>query len=157
MQPTHFKPDLWVGNINDGTNFEWLRRFGIRNIANLTGIECGQTVAGFNTLLLSQEDGEPILPETLRRFFDWMAQQIGPTFIHCHAGISRASSFTIAWRMYQEGDSDNPLIGDPVKKWLSVTRRWDRFETELMRVRPWIRPHPQLKQSIIEYFISEGL
>lgn len=62
--------------------------------------------------------------------------------VHCHAGISRISSFAIAWLMHKSGANRNS----------DLERMWDEAERRILKVRPIIMPHPTLKDVVLAYF-----
>lgn len=134
--------ELWIGDQDDANNVALLRDHGIRAVANLTPypdffVESGGTVAHeFAYLQLDLQDGEEAPQEKIATFLKWvigMRFDRRPVLIHCGAGISRASSFTICWLMF-------------------CGFSWDQAEELVKIARPIIMPHYLLKKSILEFF-----
>jgi predicted protein tyrosine phosphatase len=131
---------LWIGDANDGRNIEALKSRGITAAFNAT-----QETDGWpedfklNTpyLRLDQPDGYPISTDKLDRFKMFMDEQYEANkktiLIHCAAGISRASTFTILTLM------------------LYHDMTWDAAENLVRSVRPIIFPHPLLKSSVLAW------
>jgi protein-tyrosine phosphatase len=113
-----------------------LRDARITAVCNCTEVSNDLDPTEFRCLRLNQPDGAAIYPEVLRGFFDWMMlarRDHLSVLIHCREGISRAPSFTIAWLM-----------------WCGLS--WDAGEWVVRSARPQIRPHAELRRSILEYF-----
>jgi protein-tyrosine phosphatase len=87
-------------------------------------------------LRLNQEDGQPILAETLKTFLGFMNVELArgrTVLIHCAAGVSRTSAFAIAW-------------------FIHCGFGWDEAENMTRIARQQIAPNPVLKESILEFF-----
>jgi len=129
--------NLWIGDANDGRDANALRSHNIKIVVNETN-ETDSLGGQFEYVRLNQQDGQPILKSTLLLFLTSlcgmrMAHPEGGILIHCGAGVSRASSFTIAWLMF-------------------CGMSWQAAEFAIRCVRPQIQPHPELKKSVLEFF-----
>lgn len=129
---------LWIGDANDGRNIEELKANGITAAFNATHETDGwpedfKAVTPY--LRLNQDDGAFISADKLdsfKAFMDEMYDRKKHTvLIHCAAGVSRASTFTILTLMLYHGMT------------------WDEGETLVKSVRPIISPHPELKRSVL--------
>ena len=129
-------PGLWIGDAADATVPKELRHAGITAVCNCAEVSNDLDPTEFRCLRLNQPDGAAIYPEVLRGFFDWMMlarRDNLSILIHCREGVSRAPSFTIAWLM-----------------WCGLS--WDAGESVVRLARPQMRPHAELRRSILEYF-----
>lgn len=116
----------------------------------LTRDDPGCAFNGFKTCYFAIDDAATMVNPavTIRLFLEQMEEweRDGETIlIHCNAGISRTSSFAIAWLMHKRGcNADSDLRGE-----------WSRAEDQVGKVRPIIMPHVLLKRAVLNYF--EGI
>lgn len=146
---------IWIGCFRDGTDYEGLRTAGIGAVANLTQDPGGAGHAGFKELVLNQEDGEDISFKKIDQFLAFMeaCRYEGlSVLIHCHAGISRTSSFLIAWLIHQ----DLKAVPERQREEDEIKVLWSYHEDAIRKVRPIIYPAYELKRSIINYFTVKG-
>lgn len=127
---------LYIGDGADGRNAEALRSTGITSVMNAQ-LETDSLGGAFTYLRLNQPDCEPIPRVLIDSFLTWMRREMSipgvKVLVHCGAGVSRASAFTIAYLM-------------------SFGFSWDEAEVFVRSKRPQISPHPALKNSVIDYF-----
>lgn len=131
---------LWIGDASDGRNIEVLKTKGITAAFNATQETDGWPAdfkANTPYLRLDQPDGYPISSDKLDRFKVFMDEQYDSKkktlLIHCAAGVSRASTFTILTLILYHGMT------------------WDEAEKLVKSVRPIISPHPELKNSVLAW------
>lgn len=129
---------IFIGDQNDGQNLDALRQMGINCVMNATGVS--DNLSGspdFRYIRMNQEDGQPIPKATITSFLTFMETIMtdpkAKVLIHCGAGVSRASSFTICWLM-------------------TCGFGWEEAEALVKLKRDIIAPHPVLKESILEYY-----
>lgn len=143
--PSKLSDTLYLAGAATAREHAKLRDLGITAVVNLTPDDYGCADAGFKTLHIKIEDAALIDPALVGQFIRQMEQweQSGETvLIHCHAGISRTSSFAIAWLMHKAGcnaDSD-------------LRYAWSKGEDAVGRARPIIMPHFLLKRAVIQHF-----
>lgn len=129
---------IFIGDANDGRDLGTLKSLGINAVMNAT-METDNLSGNpdFEYIRLNQNDGEVISSSTIYLFLNWMREIMRKpktkVLIHCGAGVSRASSFTIVWLMY-------------------CGFGWDEAEELVRAKRSIIAPNPVLKQSILEYY-----
>lgn len=104
--PSQLAPHLWLAGAATARQHELLRQLGITAVVNLTPDDFGCAEAGFKVLHLKIDDGadlpDGVLDTFLSAMDDW--ERAGEVIlIHCHAGISRTSSFAIALADAQAG------------------------------------------------------
>lgn len=129
---------LWIGDAPDGREVPTLQAYGITAVFNATP-ETDNWPDWFKTqtpyLRLNQNDGESIPLDRLDTFVDFFTGvyefEKRTVLVHCGAGVSRASAFTIFALM------------------LFHNLEWDDAEALVRRARPQISPHSALKQSIL--------
>lgn len=148
--PSQLSERLYLAGIATARDYALLRELGITAVMSLTRDNpyCGGN--GFKARIFPIDDASEMLnakwviEEFLEQMEEW--EQSGETIlIHCNAGISRTSSFAIAWIMHKRGcnaDSD-------------LRREWSRAEDLVGKARPIIMPHHLLKRAILNYF--EGI
>ena len=132
---------LWIGNAEDGRDVAALKANGINAAFNATQ-ETDNWPDDFKKdtpyLRLNQNDGESISADKLDSFKSFMdemySQKKRTILIHCAAGVSRASTFTILTLM------------------LYHDMTWDEGEALVRSVRPIISPHPELKKSVMDWW-----
>lgn len=126
---------LYVGNIYDAINIEWLEQHNITHIVNC--------IKGFDNLyprefkyLSLHLDDQP--QQTLYHVFEPSYKFIrdaihngGTVLVHCHAGVSRAASITIYFLMKVKG--------------------WSYVEAlqYLRKFRPIVNPNPGFVKQLI--------
>ena len=136
---------LFIGDANDGRDPEALVAAGIGSVLNATEVSDGWSQGtgwsqeagdGLTYIRLNQPDGQPIPHEILRQAERFLMHEVvvlrRPLLIHCAAGISRASTFSIFWLM---------LAGFG----------WDEAEALVRAARPIIAPNAALKASVLAY------
>jgi protein-tyrosine phosphatase len=144
--PSKLTDRIYLSGFHATSNPTFLESLGITAIINLTPDPNGCEVAGFEVHQISIEDAQELPVRHIGEFIEVMKSFIeeeGQTvLIHCHAGISRTSSFAIAWLMYKRG----------CHKGTDLRTAWSECEDEVRAVRPIIMPHYLLKRAVIEYF-----
>jgi protein-tyrosine phosphatase len=144
---TQYEDRLYLGCMRDATTRAWLEEAGITAVCNLTQDDYPPTTP--NYLYLNQLDGEYVRPQTIDRFVGWMRAQHrrGETIlIHCHAGISRTSSFAIFWTM----------LRDCVSRDADLLAEWSAREDRMKQFRRIIEPHWKLKKSLLRWYEANG-
>lgn len=143
--PSKFSERLWLSGASTAGEHWRKRQLGITAVANLTPEDFGCGEAGFKVFQLQIEDAEELDPAVVGQFIAQMQEwerSNETVLIHCHAGISRTSSFTIAWLMHLRGctrDSD-------------LRSEWSACEDLVREARPIILPHYLLKRAVLDYF-----
>lgn len=98
---------------------------------------------------LNTIDGEEVPWDRIPLFLAWMERQQADdqvVLLHCHAGISRTSSFAILWLMWSNG----------VRRTDDLRQAWSKYEQQIGEVRPIIQPHTALKRSILAWYELYG-
>lgn len=149
--PSKLSERLYLAGAATAREHDKLREMGVTAVVNLTPEDFGCEAAGFKVLHLKIEDAAEMLDPvaTVGRYLAqmdaWHAS--GETvLIHCHAGISRTSTFAIAWLMHQRG----------AKSTSDLRGMWSRAEDEVGAARPIIMPHVLLKRAVLHYFESRA-
>jgi hypothetical protein len=136
---------LYLGAEKEARNAALLTTYGITAVANLTDEYFDCDMDRFKYLQLNQLDTVDIPAAKIKQFIDWMdaREKDGDTIlVHCHMGISRTPALVIAWWMHKHNaNKDSDLKG-----------MWSKFEDKIGAVRSFIRPHHNLKKSILAYF-----
>jgi len=133
---------LWIGDAADGRNTQLITANGITAVFNATQETDGWSEE-FKTkvayIRLDQPDGVPIPFDRLDIFTTFMDKvydlEQKTVLVHCGAGVSRASTFTILTLM------------------LYHTKTWDEGEEIVRAVRPMISPNPILKTSVMDWWV----
>lgn len=136
---------LWIGDANDGQNWQAIHAAGIRSVFNATAESDGWP-AEFKKrvpyLRLNQPDGEPIPPERLDLFAAWLSFQERRgdlrLLVHCGAGISRAATFSALALMLRAG-----LAWGDALSWIRAAR-------------PIVCPNPALMRSLADWWRARG-
>lgn len=148
--PSQLAPNLFLAGIATARNYALLRELGITAVMTLTRDNPGCGGQGLKARQFWIDDATEMLDpmRVIALFLDQMEawERDGETIlIHCNAGISRTSSFAIAWLMHKRGcNADSDLRGE-----------WSRAEDQVGKVRPIIMPHVLLKRAVLNYF--EGI
>jgi hypothetical protein len=90
----------------------------------------------FNVLDMPVEDGEPLIPELLKRGARFIVEQVDagkPVLVMCGAGISRSATFVLAYMLERDHDLH------------------DAYRL-LHQNHPVAQPHPALWRSLIQYY-----
>lgn len=143
--PSKLSDRIYLAGAHTARQHDLLRSLGITAVVNLTPDDYGCEAAGFKVCHIKIEDAAALPDEPIKRFLatmDEWERDGEVVLIHCHAGISRTSSFAIAWLMHKAGaNHDCDLRG-----------LWSRFEDAVGVVRPIIMPHVLLKRAILNHF-----
>lgn len=96
--------NIYIGNINDASNFLWLKQCGITHIVNAAMEVPNFFPQHFHYLRLNLNDSfDQDLSQALAKSNDFMRKAIYnkkcKVFVHCAAGISRSSSQIIHFLM----------------------------------------------------------
>jgi dual specificity phosphatase 12 len=114
---------------------EQLRAAGIINVLKLyEGMP--HFDLSFNVMDMPIEDGEPLIPELLKRGVAFIVSQVDagkPILVMCGAGISRSATFVLAYMLERNHDLH------------------DAYRL-LHQQHPIVQPHPTLWRSLIEYY-----
>jgi protein-tyrosine phosphatase len=143
--PSKLTDRIYLSGFNAANNPAFLAGLGITAIVNLTADDNGLAEKGFEVHQISIEDGEELPIRFVAEFIEVMKafmEEGHVVLIHCHAGISRTSTFAIAWLMYERG----------CHKDTDLRTAWSECEDEVLAARPIIMPHYLLKRAVIEYF-----
>jgi predicted protein tyrosine phosphatase len=143
--PSRVSDRLYLAGAATAREHDKLRELGITAVVNLTPDDFGCAEAGFKVYKVSIDDAVALDARHVAQFIakmeDWEAS--GETvLIHCHAGISRTSSFAIAWLMHKRG-------ANPQSDLLTI---WSQCEDIVGAARPIIMPHYLLKRAVLEHF-----
>jgi protein-tyrosine phosphatase len=101
-------PNVYLGSADEAQDIEWLRSHNIRVIlncaSNVQGIIPQGVIASRLNLIDSPDENISRYFEPTAQFLD-VAQQRGPTLVHCAMGVSRSASILLYWLMtrYFEG------------------------------------------------------
>jgi predicted protein tyrosine phosphatase len=143
--PSKLTDRLWLAGAATARQHDVLRSLGITAVVNLTPDDYGCEEAGFKVCHIQIDDAAALDTEPIVRFLSTMDEwerDGDVVLIHCHAGISRTSSFAIAWLMHRAGASHDT----------DLRAMWSRFEDAVGAARPIIMPHYLLKRAILNHF-----
>lgn len=144
--PSKLTDRIYLSGFHATSNPAFLESLGITAVINLTPDDNGLSDKGFEVHQISIEDGKELPVKYVAEFIEVMrafiVEEGHVVLIHCHAGISRTSSFAIAWMMHEWG----------CHKGIDLRTAWSAGEDEVRAVRPIIMPHYLLKRAVIEYF-----
>ena len=147
--PSKLSDRIYLAGAHTARQHDLLRSLGITAVVNLTPDDYGCGEAGFKVCWVPIQDAEALDTRHFARFLaqmDEWERDGEVVLIHCHAGISRTSSFTIGWLMHKAGaNHDTDLRG-----------LWSRFEDAVGQVRPIIMPHYLLKTAILNHFDAKA-
>jgi protein-tyrosine phosphatase len=128
------RPWLYVGKFSE-TREEWLLR--AYQIGAMLQLDEAVQQPGMTSLFLPVEDGEPLVPDVLKRGLEFARTQKAwgrRVLIACGAGVSRAAAFAIAVLKEEEN--------------LSLLEAVREVRTQ----HPEIMPHPELWKSLCHYY-----
>lgn len=143
--PSKLSARLYLAGAATARKHGLLQHLGITAVVNLTPDDYGCAEAGFKTLHIKIDDAALIDPKLVGQFIAQMEEweKSGEVvLIHCHAGISRTSTFAIAWLMHKAGcNAESDLRGE-----------WSKCEDVVLEARPIIMPHILLKRAVLQHF-----
>lgn len=143
--PSQLDEHIYLAGCATARQHELLREIGVTAVCNLTPDDYGCADAGFDVFRVPIDDAteinESVVGKFLAQMDKWEAEG-AVVLIHCHAGISRTSAFTIAWLMHKRGANARS----------DLRTMWSQCEDAVSVVRPIIMPHYLLKRAVIEHF-----
>jgi protein tyrosine phosphatase (PTP) superfamily phosphohydrolase (DUF442 family) len=144
-QPSRLSDRIYLGGSWTARAHELLRELGVTAVVNLTPDDFGCAAAGFKVHHAPIDDATALAPGVIGAFLlrmDAWEQSGDVVLIHCHAGISRTSTFAIAWLMYKAGCHQGT----------DLAAAWRVAEDVVARARDIIMPHYLLKRGVLAFF-----
>jgi protein-tyrosine phosphatase len=137
--PTEVEPGVWVGGVPLPNRWRVLRTAGVTRVVTLLGESApAPWLATAECLLwLPVRDNHPPTMDQLRRgcaFIDGARNDGFATLISCGAGIGRAATLYLAWRIAATGEplpralevlQRQRAVAAPTSKQLEALRQWE--------------------------------
>lgn len=131
--------NLYIGSYRAVKRSKELRRNKIKAIVTLMEKNKYHPPPEYEHLFVKIEDKTYIPHDVLKRILDFIDKNIkkGAVLVHCNSGISRSGGVVVAYLLKVHPE----LTYEQVRKYVR------NFHT--------ISPHPNIKQSILDYFERE--
>jgi len=133
-------PYLYIGDIDDVTNHNWLHSEGITHIVNCAKeLDTGNICESFSYLKLSFDDApdEKLFPR-VKKGHDFIRKAMngkGKVLVHCYAGISRSVSTACFHLMHEYGISFDEALR-VIKKSRRIANPNSGFKKQLKSLVP---------------------
>lgn len=139
MSVNHVQDGVYIGSVLALQQKNRIRSMGINSVLRLDRINraAGQWDKDFYLMDLPLPDGAPLASRLLERGVDFIRQQTNreqKVLVHCQMGVSRASTFVMAYLVQHAG--------------MSLAQAYQTVQ----KSRPIIHPNPMLVQSLVKHY-----
>lgn len=147
---------IYLGSDAVAKNKETLKAHGITHVLNCVGFVCPEYFKNdffYKTLWLRDSPGEDItsLLYDVFDYFEEVGELGGRVFVHCCQGVSRSTSFVIAYMMWRECRSFEDAFQD-VKASRGVTNPNMGFACQLLQCQKRVHAAPMSPTSVLRMY-----
>ncbi|KAI5065606.1 hypothetical protein GOP47_0020301 [Adiantum capillus-veneris] len=147
---------IYLGSDAVAKNKDTLKAHGITHVLNCVGFVCPEYFKKdffYKTLWLQDSPGEDItsLLYDVFDYFEEVGELGGRVFVHCCQGVSRSTSFVIAYMMWRECRSFEDAFHD-VKASRGVTNPNMGFACQLLQCQKRVHAAPMSPTSVLRMY-----